>query len=157
MAVLLQQEAEERAKLLMMDKEALASELSTVREELSSLVASREEEREAAERRFLVYEDEVLRLRDRMEASLSSLSLAEKQNEALQVQSSDSRAEAVGSMRRVIELEKELETTKASLAAAGSGLGGAGVVMSRLFQQIGQPIPSKVRVEEREREEEVGG
>ena len=70
---------------------------------------------------------------------------SERQSEALQVQSTEARAEAVNATRRVLELEKELETTRASLSAGASsmGLGGAGVVVSRLLQQIGQPIPSK--------------
>ena len=145
----LQLEAEEKAKELLREKERMAEELSSLKIELSSVVASREEDKAAADQRCLVYEDEVLRLRERAEAILSSLSLAERQQEALQAQSTESRAEAVSSMRRVVELEKELETAKASLTA-GLGLGGAGVVVSRLLQQIGQPMPTKVRPEGKE-------
>jgi hypothetical protein len=141
-AAALQLEAEEKAHALMLQREVLTRELSMSKTELSDLAAARHEEKEAADRRCSVLEDEVMRLRERVEATLSSLALSERQQESLQAQGTEARSEAVSSMRRVVELEKELEITKATLAA-GSGLGGAGVMVSRLLQQMGQPMPTK--------------
>ena len=75
-AASLQLAAEEASKSLLADKESLTAELSSLKVELLGLIASSEEERAASESRCVLYEDEVLRLRERMEASMSSLALA---------------------------------------------------------------------------------